>query len=110
MPAGEIMKNQSSLTTPDLLITVDFSALGINSDSLVDTRLSSVSVIVGLTNDTADVLDNTLPTPLVPGTHLLGGVSREFRRRFERPQTAALGVLSVRVLICFASSVRNVLC
>jgi len=98
-PVIDTVYARSSMTTPDLLIVVNFTALGITSDTFIDTRLSAVSIVVGLTNNTADVLDSTSPTPLVPGTYLFGGVSREFRRRFVKPPMAALGVLTVRDLI-----------
>lgn len=109
LPAGELMKNRSSLTTPDLLITVNFTALGIKSDTLIDTRLSAVSIVVGLTHDTAHVVENTLPTPLIAGAHLFGGVARGFRQRFDNPCMAALGVFSVRDLIHLPFIPRDIL-
>lgn len=89
------MTTRSSLTTPDLLITVNFTRLGIASDSITDTRLSAVSILVGLTDNTIDVVENTLPTPLIAGAHLYGGVAREFRQRYVDPREAAFGIFSV---------------
>ncbi|KAF8972064.1 hypothetical protein BDZ97DRAFT_1913306 [Flammula alnicola] len=58
----------------------------------MDARLNALSILVGLTNNTADVMANTAPTPVVPGLSLCGGASRSFRRRFVSPSTAAFGL------------------
>ena len=83
------------MVSPDLLITVNFTALGVSAESLVDARQSAVSILVGLTNNTADIVENTIPTPLFPGSHLCGSTSRELRRRFVKPPLASLGFFSV---------------
>ena len=80
---------------PDLLITVNFTTLGINatfpSDHLVR---RAVSVVIGLHEDALDVIRNTLPIPLVPDAHLLGGVIVTVRKQFKRPGLASLGLFS----------------
>ncbi|KAF8148833.1 hypothetical protein B0H34DRAFT_802726 [Crassisporium funariophilum] len=89
------MTTPTSLTSPDLLVSVDFTKLGVSSpsdlESLVDARLRAVSIVVGMTNDTAAVLANSEPTPLLLGVNLVGSVSTSFRRRFTNPRVASWG-------------------
>lgn len=81
---------------PDLLVTVNFTTLNMSSNSLVNARRGAVSILVGLTNDDARVISNTVPTPLFPGSHLLASVSHQIRQTFVAPSLAALGVFAVR--------------
>jgi len=89
------MSAPSADVSPDLLVTVDFKVLGMFDDSLVDARMRTVSILVGLTNNTNDVVANTIPTPLFPGLNLAGNVSRDFKRRFVKPPLASFGIFSV---------------
>jgi len=89
------MSAPSSDVSPDLLVTVNFKALGMFDDSLVDARMRTVSILVGLTNNTNDVVTNTIPTPLFPGLNLAGNISRDFKRRFVKPPLASFGIFSV---------------
>ena len=50
--------------------------------------------MVGLHNNTEDILRNTLPIPLVPDAHLLGGVLTTVRYEYKHPKLASLGALS----------------
>ncbi|KAL0947349.1 hypothetical protein HGRIS_013466 [Hohenbuehelia grisea] len=90
----QLMTTASRLISPDLLITVNFTMLNIDQTSLSDERMRVVSILVGLTNNTADVIANTLPTPLSAGSHLYGSVSREFRTRYDRASSAAWGIFT----------------
>ncbi|EDR01555.1 uncharacterized protein LACBIDRAFT_333248 [Laccaria bicolor S238N-H82] len=67
---------------------------GMFDDSLVDARMRTVSILVGLTNNTNDVVANTIPTPMFPGLNLAGNISREFKRRFVKPPLASWGIFS----------------
>lgn len=69
--------------------------LGISPVSLVDSRMSSVSVMMGLTKNIGDVLANTAPMNLFPGSHLCGGVRRRLRTQFWVPSLASFEILSV---------------
>lgn len=82
---------------PDLLITVDFDALGIPSNSTTNIALNSIQVMVRMTNDTADVLDMTRPTVLTPGVNMVGMVSMEIHQTFKNPGVATLGLFEVRI-------------
>ena len=74
---------------PDLLITVDFSILGITpTDPLTDTRFKVVSIVVGLTDDLQDVYETTSPIPIYPESYLLGAIGFYLRRKYQRPWLA----------------------
>lgn len=92
--AQEIMSAPSPDVSPDLLVTINFTTLGMFDDSLVDARMRTVSILVGLTNNTNDVVANTIPTPMFPGLNLAGNISREFKRRFVKPPLASWGIFS----------------
>ena len=79
---------------PDLLITVNFTTLGINATFPSNAIFRAVSIVVGLTTNPLDVIHNTWPIPLVPDMHLLGGVIPTIRKQFKRPVLASLGVFS----------------
>jgi hypothetical protein len=79
---------------PDLLITVNFTTLGINATSPSNYGSRTVSIVVGMHDDTADILRNTLPIPLVPNAHLLGGVHMDIRYEYSSPKLASLGAFS----------------
>jgi len=79
---------------PDLLVTVNFTALGINATFPGNARYGAVSIVVGLHEDILDVIHNTWAVPLVPDTHVFGGVVRTIRQQFKRPGLASLGIFS----------------
>ena len=81
------------ISVPDLLITVNFTALGIDAASLSDYRLKvrTVSIVVGFHNDTMDIVRNALAIPLAPDAHLLAGVLRNVRYEYKNPILASLG-------------------
>jgi hypothetical protein len=79
---------------PDLLVTINFTTLGINATFPSNCISRTVSIVVGLHSDALDVIHNTLPIPLVPDAHLLGGVILTIRGQFKRPGLASLGLFS----------------
>jgi hypothetical protein len=79
---------------PPLLVTVNFTTLGINATFPSDPLLSAVSIVVGAHMNPLEVLRNTLPIALVPDAHQFGGVIRTIRQQFKRPGLASLGIFS----------------
>jgi hypothetical protein len=79
---------------PDVLITVNFTTLGINATFPSKSTFRTVSIVVGMHDDTLGVIRNTWPIPLVPNAHLLGGVILTIREQFKRPGLASLGIFS----------------
>ena len=84
----------SALSLPDLLITVNFTTLEIDATSLSTYNDRTVSIVVGLHDDTMDILRNTQPIPLVPNVHLFGGVLTALRYAYKHPRLASLGTPS----------------
>ena len=74
---------------PDLLITVNFTTLGMDAMSLSDYKYRTVSIVVGLHNDTVGIL-----RPLVPDMHLLGRVLVTMRYQYGSPVLASFGAFS----------------
>jgi hypothetical protein len=99
-------KDLTDLLLLDLVITVNFTTLGINATFPSNTMLSTVSIVVGLHGvNIPDVIDNTWAIPLVPDAHLLGGVIPTIREQFMSPGLASLGVFnSVRPSVHVSSS------
>jgi hypothetical protein len=82
---------------PALLVTVNFTTLGINATFPSNPPFSAVSIVVGMHMNTLEVLRNTWPIPLVPDAHLLGGVIPTMRQQFKMPGLASFaGSSSVR--------------
>jgi hypothetical protein len=79
---------------PDLLITVNFTALGINATFPSNTKSGTVSIVVGMHMDILDVIHNTRAIPLVPDAHLFGGVIPTIREQFKSPRLASLGIFT----------------
>ena len=80
---------------PDLLITVNFTTLRINATFPSDYLLNrAVSIVIGLHEDALNVIRNTMPIPLIPDAHLLGGVVITVREQFKNPGLASLGLFS----------------
>jgi len=86
-------------TMPDLLVTINFTTLGISplSSTVGGSRLKAVGVIAAFNDNIHDVLRVSTPTPLFPGMHLFGAVGMEFRSLIVNSKLAALGGVSVRV-------------
>jgi len=80
---------------PDLLITVNFTALNIPSTTIVDTPTNSVQLMIGLTNDTTKVFTTTMPTTLIPGVNLFGLVRLHMRQTMSNSALAVIGLFDV---------------
>jgi len=85
-------------TMPDLLVTVNYTTLGISPLSTTGggSRLKTVGIIVAFINNVDDVLRVSSPTSLLPGMHLVGRVGMEFRSLITTSALAAFGAVSVR--------------
>ena len=83
-------------TMPDLLVTVNFTALNISSDSVLDTPKKSAQLMIGLTNDTDMVMRVTCPTILIPGVNLFGTVDFFIWQTVTSSVLAAFGLFDVR--------------
>jgi hypothetical protein len=64
--------------------------------------------VVGLTDDMVDITSASSPVALFPGLKLVGGVSRNVRKRFDTPRASVLGLFTVRGfppirMLCFAN-------
>ena len=81
---------------PDLLISIDYTKIGLPRDDLVSTTSNSVEVYIGLTNNTLTAVYRTLPTTIPPGVNLMGTLSLELRQLYKNIGVSALGLLSVR--------------
>jgi hypothetical protein len=97
---------------PDLLVTVNFTALNITSDvsHLYTMRLSTVYIFVGLTNNAEDIITNTQPISLTRGLQLYGRIGTEIRQKYAKPSTSSVGILTVSDSIlqpCFSADEYN---
>ncbi|KAF7348979.1 hypothetical protein MVEN_01418900 [Mycena venus] len=79
---------------PDLLVTVNFTTLGMDSTSLGDNRARTVSITVALTDQIDDIILDSTPIPLIPNLYLLATVTTEFRERYKWTTAATLGILT----------------
>jgi len=79
---------------PDLLITINFTALRINATFPLNTMSDTVSIVVGMYMDILDMIHNTWAIPLVPDAHLFGGVIWTIWEQFKSLRSAPL-VLNV---------------
>ena len=80
---------------PELLITVNYTALGISSTSFGNTAQNSVEVVISLSNITSEDLLQTVSTVLPPGVNLLGRLQLEFRQILTSP--VSFGLFDVRL-------------
>ena len=69
---------------------------------MVNMSANSLQVVIGLTNDTEAVINNTPGTTLIPGTNLFGTVDvSEWRQKFRHPALSAFGPLFNVIIIGF---------
>lgn len=80
---------------PDLLISINYTKIGLPRDDIISTTNNSVEVYIGLTNDTFTTVYRTLPTSVPPGINLMGTVSLELRQLYKKVGLSALGLFSV---------------
>ena len=89
----------SDFSQPDLLVTVNFTTLGISSDHQDFTSIDSVQVYYALTDDIHDTVMKTPPTTLVSGVNLIGMVKLGIRHEFVNLHKSSSGLYSVRSVI-----------
>ncbi|TEB28304.1 hypothetical protein FA13DRAFT_1815865 [Coprinellus micaceus] len=82
---------------PNFDLTVNFTGLfgSVKPGSGYNLHLDAVRVYIGLTDDTAEIVHNTEPILLFPGTNILSVVRPVFRERFKRQGLATLGFESL---------------
>ncbi|KAF9033462.1 hypothetical protein BDZ89DRAFT_551337 [Hymenopellis radicata] len=91
----------------DLLVTVNFTSLGISSanftsDSpLVRETRGGVSIVAGLSNSTIDVISDSQAATMLPNEHLVSGVDAHIRQRFAEANAATLGLSSISKMRTF---------
>ena len=61
----------------DILVTVNFTTLGIPPDSRVNILQNSVEVMLSLTDDSLEASQRTIPTLLMRGTNLVGVATKK---------------------------------
>ncbi|PPQ69743.1 hypothetical protein CVT26_014018 [Gymnopilus dilepis] len=88
----EIASIPSPYITPDLLITVNFTALNISAEGLDETAKKSVQIMIGFHNDTSRIVQTTQAMTLVPGINMLGCVTYELRQTFKNSFAPDLGL------------------
>ncbi|KIJ93337.1 hypothetical protein K443DRAFT_646228 [Laccaria amethystina LaAM-08-1] len=78
---------------PELLITLNFTGMGLQVSTMGDLSTDSVQIIIGLTNDTRTVFERTVGTTIIPGVNLFGVMTWDFRQLLKRPHLSAFGSL-----------------
>jgi len=79
---------------PDLLVVVNYTTLGVSPNSIIDMRRSSITVRVGLTNNTDTVIHRTVPFTILPGMNLVSTLTFELRQLYKRPVLSAFGLFA----------------
>lgn len=79
-------------TPPGVLVTVNFTELGIQSDTINNVAKNSVQVMYGLVNRTELVVENTLPVTLIPGMNAFAMANIAIRRQFRRSALSTFGL------------------
>jgi hypothetical protein len=75
---------------------VNFTKLNIAfNDSIRYVPRNSVQVLLGLTNDTNNVIVRTSPTTLVPGMNIVGMANLLIRQQFAKAMFATFGLFDV---------------
>lgn len=80
---------------PDLLVSINYTKIGLPRDDIISTTTNSVEVYVGLANDSFTVVNRTLPTTIPPGVNLMGTLSLELRQLYKNVGISALGLFTV---------------
>jgi len=71
--------------------------IGLNN-SWMDGPMSSVQIMLSLTNETMDSLSTTETMTLIPGVNVVGTVNIGIRRQFQPRVLSAFGLFDVRLL------------
>ena len=91
---------------PDLLISIDYTKIGLPKDDIISTTANSVEVYIGLTNDTLTAVYRTLPTTIPPGVNLMGTLSLELRQLYKNVGLSGLGMFAVSQFFAHTSEAR----
>lgn len=86
---------------PDLLVVVNYTTIGVPSNTPIDISRNSVQLMVGLTNNTDYVVGKTSPTTLIPGLNVVGALNIAVRRQFKSPMMSSFGMFDVSVYRIF---------
>ncbi|TFK69639.1 hypothetical protein BDN72DRAFT_840127 [Pluteus cervinus] len=89
---NELRMNPDMLS--EVLITVNFTKLGILSNPPISILQNSVEVRSSLINDTELAIRSTRPVVLMPGSNLIGIATIQARQKFRIPIISALGVFN----------------
>jgi len=89
---------------PDLLISIDYTKIGLPRDDIISTTNNSVEVYIGLMNDAFTTVYWTLPTTIPPGVNLMGTLSLELWQLYKNVPVAALRIFSVCSTFSFKCS------
>jgi hypothetical protein len=83
-------------TFPDLLITVNFTALGVDNTTLSGSSSNAVLIYAAFHNNSIqDVVRVSRPTSLLPGMHLVGRVSMKIRSLIQNQALSTIGLVQV---------------
>ena len=78
---------------PDLLITLNFTGMGLQVGTLSDSYKNNVQIRIGLTNDTQTVIEKTEATTIPPGVNWVGDITWDLRQLLKSPRLSALASL-----------------
>ena len=79
--------------SPNLLITLNFTGMGLQVGTMNDLLADSVQIMIGLTNDTRTVVERTVGTTILPGVNLVGVITWDLRQVFKSPGLSAFASL-----------------
>jgi hypothetical protein len=79
---------------PNFDLAVNFTGLlgSVKPGSAYNRDIDAVRVYVGLTNDTVEIVQNTEPVLLFPGTNMLSVIRPVFREKIQRQGLTILGL------------------
>ena len=86
---------------PDLLVTVNFDAIGIQGSN--STRLDfpfrsvQITTTMYLNSNAPEAVRMTRPTVIIPGVNMVGMVVMELHQIFKNPGVATRGIFEVRL-------------
>lgn len=86
---------------PDLLVVVNYTTLGVSPNSIIDMRRSSITIRVGLDNNTDKVIHRTVPFTILPGMNLVSAMTLELRQLYKKPGAlSSFGLFDVSFSRC----------
>ena len=96
--------------TPDLLITLNFTGMGLDTGTMSNSYGNSVQIMIGLTNDTHTVVERTVSTTILPGVNLVGVITWDLRQLLKSPRLSAFASLfevSIMLVLDFCLSLTT---